>query len=367
MNHTSNAPSKPAAEVRSVGSAPRLALVSDGMRFVRPAVAAPEGWGPATDDLLGWLGIDAGFMPAGTPAARNAAPVFAPWTSWCPTAFQNGGAASLPEADFAASYCLGDPRAGADRRCAPFDVMLLSPHPQACDDGLPRMDVLRAMIRAAVAEGRARIAIIVTARCRTAIARLDLAEDGELCPEGVSLDLLAMEQAIPRLMASAAPWDAVIAMPDLRGTVFAMLAETSGVGGPWPMLWHGRGLRQICCEMPGEAEGDGAADLPVDADVLALALTLALRAAGRQRDALRLYESWARLRDRGVTTHRRGSCAPYTTAVDDAGFIALICRDTTSPRRSPELWYALKNQQRSAFSGINMRPLRVVSSNLVNL
>lgn len=367
MNHTSNAPDEPAGETRLVASAPRLALVSEGMRFALPAVAAPAGWAAATGDLLGWLGIDAGFMPAATIAACNAAPVFAPWTSWCPTAFRNGGAASLPDADFAASYCLGDPRAGADRRRVPFDVMLLSPHPQTCHDGLPPRDVLRAMIRAAVGEGRARIAIIVTAHCRAAIAKQGLAEDGELCPEGVSLDIRTIEQAVPALMASAAPWDAVIAMPDLRGTVFAMLAETSGVRGPWPMLWHGRGLRRISCEMLDDSETGGATDLPVDADALALTLTLALHAAGRERAALQLYESWARLRDSGVTTRRRGSRAPYTTEVDDAGFIALICRDTTSLRRSPELWSALKTQQRLIIHGINMRPLRVVSSNIANV
>ena len=96
-----------------------------------------------------------------------------------------------------------------------------------------------------------------------------LAEERSLCPEGFAVDIIAIEDALPALMVSGAPWDAVIAMPELRRIVFNLLAETSGVRGPWPMLWHNRGLRRVTCEVRGEVRGEGTAKgagrLPLDA------------------------------------------------------------------------------------------------------
>lgn len=361
-------------------SRPRLVVVNGAFRLAEPAEPAPPAWRAGLATLLDWLGIDAAFLPArgaerlgpvtGWPGrvrrrAEPGAPEFAPWAAWCPTAFQNGGTPALPQALFVASYCLGHARACAGPRPRGADVMLLSPHPAACTaeqahlDALPPAGVLRAMIRAALAEGRERIAILVHARHRAAVERLRLAEDARLCPEGTDLSIRSIEEALPALMAGA-PWDAIIAMPDLRGTVFAMLAETTGVRGAWPMLWCSRrGLERVTAEALGAPEGP----LPLDAAVLVHALALALREAGRGGAALRLHESWARLRDRGVATPGRGSDAPYVTEVPEAEFLALVCRDAAAGPRAQAPWRALeKNQQRSVFG--NLAPaLRIVSAN----
>jgi hypothetical protein len=145
------------------------------------------------------------------------------------------------------------------------------------------------MIRAAVAEGRERIAIIVHARQRTALAAMRLAEDRSLCPEGFAVDILAIQDALPALMAPGAPWDAIIAMPELRITVFILLAETSGVRGPWPMLWYKLGVRRVTSKLRGEVRGEGTGRLPLDAPALIHALALTLHAAGKAGAALRLH------------------------------------------------------------------------------
>lgn len=367
--------------------APLLSVVSAEFRLGEPAERAPHDWHAALGSLLGWIGIETRFVPAprarrlptmsewGRPGRRGrsgaAIPLFAPWTSWCPTAFQNGGRPGLPPAQFVASYCLG-------HDCA-ADIMLISPHPSTCTaeqshlDALPRAGIMRAMIRAALAEGRERIAILVHARHRAAVRRLRLVEDRRLCPEGTRLEVLAMEEALPVLMAAPAPWDAIVAMPDLRGIVFTMLAETTGVRGAWPMLWHAAGLKLVTSEAPedeacaaaGKGAGKGEAHLPLDAAVLVHALALTLREAGHEASARLLHDAWSRLRDSGAATARRGDDGRGVTRVPETELIAILCRNAEASQPAQTPWRALKNQPRSVF-GNRMPGLRIVSSNLAS-
>lgn len=337
-----------------------LALVNSPLRLAREADSMPASWNTALAGLVGWLGVET----ASVPAPDAAAPVFAPWEAWSPVAFQNGGAAGLPEAQFIVSYGLdhSGPQSRGDT-----DVVLISPHPATCVAGegdhepLPGPGTLRAMIRAAVIEGRSRIAIICHARQRAALAAMRLADDRALVPEDRAFAILAIEEALPALIAPAAPWDAMIAMPDLRGIVFTLLSHTGGLRGPWPMLWHRRGVRRVTSEVSGE----GSVRLPLDAPLLVQTLALTLHAAGRTRAALQLHEAWARLRARGVTTPARGSDAPYATALADAELIALLCGDADPCGRAPRAWQALKNQS-AIISGSQMPPLRVISANIAN-
>lgn len=355
--------------------APALAVVSARFRLAQPDAPVPAAWEAATRDLLDWLGIDAEFVPAARPrrlarmadwaAPADAAPVFAPWTGWSPAAFQHGGLPGLPRALFAASYALDHPRGAAPGQGG-TDLLLMSPHPAEClaeDAGgvpIPRAGVLQAMIAAARAEGRERIAIILHARQRNAVARLLMAADRSLTREGLTLDILTIEDALPPLIDGARLWDAVIAMPDLRGTVFTLLGHASRVRGPWPMLWHaGNGVRMVTAEAPGEGQGR----LALDAGVLIQALALTLGAAGAMRAAVRLHEGWARLRDSGITTAGRGTDAPYVTTVSDTDFIALLCSGKAASRRPQPGWRALERAN-SAPAGSQIPTLRVVSSNI---
>jgi hypothetical protein len=362
------------AAVAAAPRAPALAVVSARFRLSRPAAAAPDAWQSAARALLAWLRIEAEFVPE--PPARRlpriaewsgsgqaAAPVFAPWLGWSPAAFQFGGLSGLPQAQFAASYCIDHPRGGGLGQGGGADIVLMSPHPVLCmpEDTagvpVPRAEVLRAMIAAARNEQREKLAIVVSARQRNAIARLLLAADRGLTREGLTLDILTIEEALPPLIAGGRPWDAIIAMPDLRGTVFTLLAETTGVRGAWPMLWHGRdGLRTITSEAPG----DGMSRLPLDAPALIHALALALQAAGIDRPARRLHEGWARLRDSGVTTAGRDDAAPYVNAVADGEFIAMLCAGKAASQRPQSPWRALGAEE-NAPAGSQVLSLRVVS------
>ncbi len=358
MDNSSDNPGLQAADAVPVRRASGLALVSNPLRLASEGEPMPQSWSAALADLASFLGIDTAFVPA--PDA--AAPVFAPWEGRSASAFQNGGD-GLPEAQFVASYCIDHASSAAQHRGG-VDVMLISPHPAACEPGeggLPGIGTLRAMIRVAIAEGRERIAVIGHARQVSAIAALRLGDDRSLCPDDTALDILATEDAIPSLMAGSAPWDAIIAVPDLRSIVFTLLAETSGVRGPWPMLWHNRGLRRVTCEVKGE----GTVRLPLDAPALIHALALTLKAAGKADPALRLHDSWARLRARGVTTAARGSDAPYATEVTDGQFIALLQGEIASGGRAASTWRALKNQS-MIISGSQMPRLRVISSTIAN-
>lgn len=358
---------------------PGLALVNTRFRLAQPAEAAPDAWQQGLDALLAWLGIDAEFLPAARPrrlprladwamAPAAGVPVFAPWLGWSPVAFQHGGIAALPAASFVASYGLDHAR-GAGPGQDGTDLLLMSPHPSACaaeEAGavpVPRAGVMKAMIRTAREEGRGKLAIILHARQRNAVAAQLLAAGKGLTREGLALDILTIEEALPLLVAPRAPWDAIIAMPDVRGTVFTLLAATSGLRGPWPMLWFasdasgGRTLRLATAEAPGE----GASRLPLDAPVLVQTLALALHAGGAGSAARRLHEGWARLRDSGVTTPGRGGGdAPYASEVADSAFIGMICRDAAVSKRAQREWRALENAKISISRTPNPH-LRVVS------
>jgi hypothetical protein len=297
--------------------------------------------------LTGSLGVPLVCDPA-------PAPVFAPWLAWCPTAFQNGGAPGFPHALFAASYAIEHPRAVADPRRGGVDVLLLSPHPGGVTGGgVVEPETMRTMHAAAVAEGRTRIAILAPARHRVALrAQAD-----------AQVDILSPEAALALLLSDPARWDAIIALPEQRGMVFALLAEATGVRGPWPVLWRGRaGLTAITAE----ALEAGEEPLPLDATLLAHALTLALREAGLNAAALQLHASWARLRARGVTTCARGHAAPYATEVPEAEFVARMCDCAeVSQYKTNSSWRALQNQPRS-MSGNPKPALRIVSANLAS-
>jgi hypothetical protein len=278
---------------------------------------------------------------------KTSAPVFAPWQAWSPAAFQLGGLAGLPQADWAVSY-LVDPGTGLGGAAARgIDLALMSPLPSVCsaEDALsapvPQPDMLRAMLRAARAQGRPRIAIICHARQRNAIARQLLSADRALTRDKQVIDVLTIEEALRPLMAGAAPWDAVIAMPDARSIVFTLLAETTGVHGPWPMLWHREAGTRGPILVTSEVAGEGQSRITLDAPVLAQALALTCQSAGIHQAARRLYGEWARLRDGGVTTGGRASSAPYARQLSDAEFLTTMTCGLAASKRDVPQWRAL--------------------------
>lgn len=365
-----------------------LALVQSRFRLALPQDGAPAGWQDGLGALLDWLGIDADLAPVALGTRRIAsrlprlggwasgpaadAPVFAPWTGWSPSAFQHGGLAALPQAQFVASYLLDHARSAAPGQSG-VDLVLMSPHPatlapdEAGSVPTPRAGVLKAMIRTARAEGRERLAIIVHARQRNAVAAMLLAAGKALTREGAAIDILTIEDAIGPLIAARSPWDAIIAMPDLRGTVFTLLARSTGISGAWPLLWMAGAsetvgqARAAVRLITSEVAGEGASRLALDAHALIHALALTLNQGGAVRSAWRLHEGWARLRDSGVTTASRGLAdAPYAKVVPDAEFLALISRDAAASKRPQQGWRAL-NDSSVAFSRTQNATLRVVS------
>jgi hypothetical protein len=349
-------------------------------RLVQAEQPAPDAWTEGAAQLLEWLRVDAEFLPPARPgrlprmaewraAAVNAAPVFAPWAGWSPAAFQHGGTASLPKAHYVASYFIDHARGAAAAGQGANDVVLMSPHPGTCvaeatgDVPTPRAAVMQAMIRAARAEGRERAAIIVHARQRNAIARQMLASGRALTREGLTIDILTIEDALPALMSASAAWDAIIAMPDLRSTVFTMMSHTSGVHRAWPMLWFGgNGVLRL---VTSETAGEGMTRLALDAPALIHALALSLHEAGLGRAAWRLHDGWARLRDSGVTTAGHGGDGPYVNVVDDSAFLDMLVRDAAASKRPQRPWRALKNAE-IANPGSQIPQLRVVTSSLAN-
>ena len=358
-----------------ISPAPVLAVVQSRFRLAVPQDEAPAVWQEGLGGLFDWLGIDAELVPAERPRRLPrlgewalgpvpGAPVFAPWIGWSPVAFQHGGLASLPQAQFVASYLVDHARSAGPGQSG-VDCVLMSPHPATCSTDeaggvpLPRAGVLKAMIRTAHAEGRERLAIILSARQRNAVAAMLLAAGKGLTREGPAIEILTIEEALTPLTAARAPWDAIIAMPDLRGTVFTLLARASGVRGGWPMLWlSGEGaLRLVTCE----AAGEGMSRLPLDAQALIHALALALNSGGAGRVAWRLHHDWARLRDSGVTTAARGgNDAPYEKIAGDAEFLAMLRQGAAVSKRPQASWRALDDAS-VAISGTQTPSLRIVS------
>lgn len=360
-----------------VQTRPGLQLVNTGLRLAEPVGASNPAWANATARLLDWLEI--AITPvaprraqglakvadwARSAAGTNLAPRFAPWLPISPVALQHPASPDLPRADWVASY-LFDHGPGSAARGDALDLMLMSAHPACCepdDDGtapLPRLAIVEAMIRAARAEGRSRIALIVPARQRNAASRQLLLADRTLTREGITLEVLGIEQALGELALARPRWDGLIVSPHLRSIVFALVAQASGIAGPWPMLWHGPSGLVLAAS---EALCEAGARLPLDGVVLVQALALTLQQAGMAPAALRLHESCARLRDSGVVTPSRGSPAPYVTEVDDAQFIALVCDGAAAGKRAVPDWRAVPDLPRSGTTGEAVR-LTVVASN----
>lgn len=311
-------------------------LVAGHAIALEPAVAAPRAGG--LRQVARWAAAAGQAAPA-----APAAPVFAPWQAFAPADWQNPLArAALPQAQWLASYLFdpAPPRGGASGH---LDVMLASPHPAACRDdedchtALPRKAVLDAMIAAIRAQGRERLAIIVPARARSAMAQALLGAERALTRGEIALDIIAVEEAIGRLIRSAECWDAIIVLPEWRAIIAAVLAEISGVEGPWPLAWHDRGLVRITSEVPREA----AAILPLDAAALMQGLALAAHHGGMGFAAQQLAHSWAQLRDSGVATAARPSLSPYGKQLDDADFIALAASQPHRGGRMVPGWKAL--------------------------
>jgi hypothetical protein len=155
------------------------------------------------------------------------------------------------------------------------------------------------------------------------------------------LEIVTVEAALRPLINGAAPWDAVIAMPDVRSIVFTLLAETTGVHGPWPMLWHSEAGTATASLVTSEVAGEGQSRIALDAPVLAQALALTCQSAGIRQAAHRLYREWARLRDGGVTTTGRGSNAPYARQLSDAEFLTMMTSGLAASKRDVPQWRAL--------------------------
>lgn len=311
-----------------------LAGLAQSQRITLEPVQMPRGG--ALRQVARWA--------AGAEQAPSA-PLFAPWHAHAPAALQNPLArAALPQAQWQAGYLFDpvvSPRGGAPGGC---DVMLASPLPAACLDdeachiALPRKAVLETMLAAARAEGRERLAIIVPARARSMMAQRLLGTNRALTQGDIAIEIIAIEDAIARLMRSAAVWDAIIVLPELRGIIAAVLSEISGVAGPWPLLWFDAGLVRVTAETMCDAPHV----LPLDASVLMQALALAACHGGLAFAARRLAGVWAQLRDSGVETPARRSHSPYASQVDEAGFVALAVADhATPPRRPLPGWKAL--------------------------
>lgn len=335
---------------------PGLALVDDRLVLATPAEPAPDAWREAIAGIAAWLEVGFLSLDDQAPGLRQrlkwprgsgnmtAAPVFAPWLSHACTGFQDPrGTRDLPPARWVASY-LWDPCCHSRLlKGAAADVMLVSPHPSACRTDeesaapLPGMALLQEMIGAAHAEGRCRIAIIGHERSRSVTARQLLAARAALPAGSLDLEVLAIEDALPRMTADPTGWDAIIVAPELRSLVFAMLAQLTGVGGAWPMVWHGKGLVLVC----GETATPVAASASIDAALLVQAFALVARNGGKVLAARRLADVWARLRDRGLVTQTRGSPSPYCVQTDDRGVIEELCRTTALTGRPVTAWKAM--------------------------
>lgn len=332
-----------------------LTLVRSHLVLADPDETPNAAWHEALAQLACWLDLGIQRVPRDRPQglrqrakwawgrAAPEAPVFAPWLPQTSRAFQDPRVArELFPTRWVASY-LWDPCGSFRGRSAAIDVMLISAHPAACrmDEescvSLPGIQLLQEMISAAHAEGRSRVAVIGYERSRSTTARQLLAAKPRLPGAAMDLEVLAIEEALTRLAGNPAHWDAIIVLPELRSLVFALLAEMSGIRGPWPMLWHSQRLALVCGETAGLSPANG----PIDAALLVQALALTLRAGGNAFAARRLSEGWARLRDRGLVTPSRGATAPYVTQVTDADLLACLCEAPPNSGRPVAEWKAM--------------------------
>lgn len=354
-NQRDDSPPQGMTQRRAARAGHGLRLVSTGLRLAAPVVPPQGAWEAGFARLLGWLEIAVDTVAAPrAPGLRKvtgwargvAAPSalqFTPWQAISPVTLQHGASSDLPRADWAVSY-LFDHGPGSAVRAGTLDLALISPHPAVCTAGeegtapLPRLAVLEAMLRAARAEGRTRIAIIVAASQRNAMARLLLLADRALTREGIALEVLPVEAALPGLNCARPRWDALIVMPEWRGIAFSLLAEVTGRKGPWPMLWHSA---QSPVLATSEALCEAGARLTFDAPVLIQTLALTLHYAGMATAAKRLHEAAARLRESGVVTASRGSPAPYVKSLSDGEFIELVCASISGGHRAAPHWHAL--------------------------
>lgn len=330
-----------------------LSLVSGRLLLASSSQPVPGAWKDAIDQLAQALEIDVGWIADDQPPSliqkarrvvgsdvASQAPIYSPWRIISPTALQMGQSGDgVTGAHWVASYLFDFGRACASQQ-SPVDIALMSPCPKFCvsDDAqigsLPRLSVLANMMRAAASEGRTNLAVVVQESARATIAARLLSFDASLKDISLDVEFISIEEAVGDIQRGTFDWDAVIAMPDLRGILFAMLAQSSGVAGPWPMLWFGRGLRLITCEALQGAR------LSSHLDATALIQTLALlaRHSGHQYAAGRLYESWAALRGNGVVTAARSSSAPYVNEIDEAAFIERACLKSSQNACSLPNW-----------------------------
>ncbi len=346
----------PAATRQTSGAPQSLALVCNSLRLADPDETPDAEWDKAVMQLSAWLNLAILRIPSersqtlrqrtkwpwGNRTAPEA-PVFAPWVSHSCLTFQDPrGMRELFPARWVASY-LWDPCAGRAGKSSAIDVMLVSPHPAACrldedaSASLPGHRLLQDMIGAVSAEGRSRVAVIGYERSRSVTARQLLAIKPMIAGATLDLEVLTIEEILPRLARNPSCWDAIIVLPELRSLVFALLAEMTGIAGPWPMAWHSQGLAIICAETAGPALTNG----PLDAALLVQALALAARGGTNAFAARRLSEGWARLRDRGLVTPTRGSPAPYATQVTDADVITRLCDGPEPAGRPVATWMAI--------------------------
>ena len=350
------------ARISEVPAAGKLRLVQNTLNLMEPPAPVAWEWTCALEALAQAYKLAVQIGAPGQVTARREAehqadqclPVFAPWEN---VSIANLGAEHAfrfsPQPIWAASYLYD---CGVDRPAAQrcVDIMLMSPHPDACvmddncvdSDGgaaLPQTGAISAMVNAAREEGRARLAIIVPSRCCNAMKRCLVAADDEITEGELAIEVLAIEDAIGLFLGDPLGWDAIIATPELRGIVLAILAQTTGVAGPWPILWHDSGLRLV----GSETLADQAGPLPLDATLLLHSLALVARRTGLGYEASRLHESWARLRDQGVTTHHHDNAFPYLNQVSESDFIALACAEPDSHTRPLPAWKALDTCHRN--------------------
>ncbi|MEM6858446.1 MAG: hypothetical protein AAF559_11295 [Pseudomonadota bacterium] len=336
-----------------------LSLVRSGLTFARPDEGVPRAWREAIEQLTQELEIDASWVAnTSSPAtllqrARRAvgadsevqAPVFAPWRVMSPTLFQSSQPREAAAgAKWVASY-LFDFGPACSANDGLVDIALMSPALEVCisDDAnigaLPRLSVLADMMRAAASEGRKNLAVVVREAARATLATRLLGFDMSLNALSLEVEFISIEEAVMDIQSGAFDWDAIIAMPDLRGIVFGMLAQNAGVSGPWPMLWFGqsRTLRLVTREsLTGASKFD-----TLDATVLSQALALTARNTGHHYAARRFYESWAAMRELGIVTTGRGSSQPYVNQIDEAAFIEQAIRALSSQTRPLPSWRGL--------------------------